>query len=302
MNKKTIYLSEPIAQSARNRLEEKFLITDSFKDLQKIDGIITRKIAVTGEIIRNAPNLKVIANHGSGADQIDLKTAEEFGVKVLHAPGQNSRSVAELTVSSFLSLSYKIKLSDRGLAEGRFTSFGTPELQGNEVYGKKLGLIGSGNIAREVARIMGTAFGAQIYCWNPRRTKDELASLGFTKTDTVEELLMVTDFASVHIPLNSDTINLIGKPQFEKANKNLILVNTSRGGIINEDDLYWALKGGQIKGAACDVFTQEPPPKELPLLTLHNFIATPHVGGSTKEALERVGNLTVDNIFSVLGN
>lgn len=300
MKNLTVHLSEPIAQSAYDRLAKEFKITDSLDHPEELDGIITRKIAVPGDLIRKASRLKVIANHGTGADQIDLKTAEECGVQVLSAPGQNARSVAELTVGSFLSLSYKMKYADQGLQKGCFERFGTPDLQGNEIYGKKLGLIGSGNIAKEVARIMGTAFGVQIYCWNPHKSDDELAKLDFIKTDTISDLLKVTDMASVHIPLTTDTMNLIGDKELSSANKDLLLVNTSRGGIINESALYNALLQGQIKGAACDVFLQEPPSRDNPLLSLPNFIGTPHVGGSTKEALERVGNLTVDNIFRVL--
>lgn len=302
MNKQTVLVTEPIDSSALKRLTDRYNVISSVNqsNIKEINAVLTRKMAVNRDFISKAVNLKVIANHGSGADQIDLQAAKEYGVKVLSAPGLNALSVAELVLGFFINLSFKIKYSDEGLRIGQFTSFGIPELQGNEISGKNLGLIGSGNIARHLAKLM-SSFNMNIYCWNPHKSAQELSELGFKKVDSIKELLNKCDFVSIHIPLNSETKNLINGESFSNANPNLILVNTSRGGIVNETDLYAALVNKKIKGAACDVFTKEPPYKDLPLLHLANFLATPHIGGSTKEALERVGNKTVDNIISVLG-
>jgi D-3-phosphoglycerate dehydrogenase len=302
MNKQTVLVTEPIDSSALKRLTDRYNVISSVNqsNIKEINAVLTRKMAVSRDFISKAVNLKVIANHGSGADQIDLQAAKEYGVKVLSAPGLNALSVAELVLGFFINLSFKIKYSDEGLRIGQFTSFGIPELQGNEISGKNLGLIGSGNIARHLAKLM-SSFNMNIYCWNPHKSAQELNELGFKKVDSIKELLNKCDFVSIHIPLNSETKNLINGESFSNANPNLILVNTSRGGIVNETDLYAALVNKKIKGAACDVFTKEPPSKDLPLLHLANFLATPHIGGSTKEALERVGNKTVDNIISVLG-
>lgn len=302
MNKQTVLVTEPIDSSVLKRLTDRYNVISSVNqsNIKEINAVLTRKMAVNRDFISKAVNLKVIANHGSGADQIDLQAAKEYGVKVLSAPGLNALSVAELVLGFFINLSFKIKYSDEGLRIGQFTSFGIPELQGNEISGKNLGLIGSGNIARHLAKLM-SPFNMNIYCWNPHKSAQELRELGFKKVDSIKELLNKCDFVSIHIPLNSETKNLINGESFSNANPNLILVNTSRGGIVNETDLYAALVNKKIKGAACDVFTKEPPSKDLPLLHLANFLATPHIGGSTKEALERVGNKTVDNIISVLG-
>ncbi len=303
MNRPNVLVTEPIAESAMQRLSQRYNVISALNDsnIQSINAILTRKAPVTREIISRAKNLQLIANHGSGTDQIDLQAAKEFNVEVLSAPGQNALSVAEMTIGFFLALSYKVKYADEGLRIGQFQSFGMKNLQGNELSHKKIGLIGSGNVARQVARIMTSSFNADIYCFNPHKAKEELLSLGLKKTDSINELLAMCDFVSVHIPLNKETKNLITAKNFSFANSNLILVNTARGGIINETDLYAALVNKKIKGAACDVFTKEPPSKDLPLLHLSNFLATPHIAGSTKEALERVGNKTVDNIISVLG-
>lgn len=294
--KKTVYLSEPLAPGAYARLVKNFNVVSNFENPEIIDGIITRKIAITREILEKTKNCKVIANHGTGTDQIDCDATRELGIAVASAPGLNALSVAELAMGMIISLSYKMKFCDSGMQEGRFAKFGLPELQGNEVTGKKLGLVGSGNIARELARLMKSAFNVEVFCYNPGRSEQELAELGFKKVDSVENLLLLCDFVSIHAPLTDKTKNLINASTFEKANPNLILVNTSRGGIVNENDLCFALKNGKIKAAGCDVFVTEPPAADFELLHLPNFMGTLHVGGSTAEALERVGNKTVENL------
>lgn len=294
--KKRIYLSEEIAESAYNRLQENFEIITDFSKPEQLDGIITRKIAITREIISKAKKCKIIANHGTGTDQIDLAAAREFNIPVVSAAGLNARSVAELSLSFILALSYKLKFIDSGIQKGQFARFDLPELQGNEVRGKNLGVIGSGYVAQALGRTMKISFGATVYCYNPHQTKQELANAGFVKIDTLKELFHLCDFVSIHAPLTDETRNLINKEIFDKANPNLILINTARGGIVNEKDLYEALTTGKIKAAACDVFEEEPPAQDNPLFALPNFIGTTHIAGSTKEALERVGNATVDNV------
>lgn len=298
--KKTVYLSEVLADSAYQRLTDKYNIVSDFSQPEKIDGIITRKIAITREILSRTVNCKIVANHGTGTDQIDLIAAKEFGIPVVSAPGLNAKSVAELAMGFIIALSYKMKFSDSGMQQGKFARFGLPELQGTEVSEKKLGLIGSGYTAKELSRMMMAAFSCKVYCYNPGKTQEQLNEMGFSKVEKAEDLLAECDFVSVHAPLNNQTKNLINAEVLKKANPNLILVNTARGGIINEDDLYEALVSGKIKAAACDVFTAEPPAKENKLLSLPNFIGTLHVGGSTAEALERVSNKTVDNIEEYL--
>lgn len=293
---KKIYLSEAISPVARKRLENKYQIIENFDHPEELDGIITRNKKIDRDIISRASNCRVISNHGTGKDHIDLKAAEKKNIPVESAPGLNARSVAELTLGFFLALTYKMKFINQGMMDGKFSQVGTSELQGNELYKKRVGILGSGYVAKELSRMLKNSFDAEIYCWNPHRTKEELSALGFEKIESLEKLFAECDFISVNIPLKPETKNLISEKILEQANPNLILVNTARGGIINEDALYNALISGKIKAAACDVFVQEPPQKNHPLLSLPNFIGTLHVGGSTHEALERVGNKTVDNI------
>lgn len=301
MQRKIVYLNESISEKAETLLRSKYDVVNNYDNIENINAIITRKEAVNRDIMCRAKNLKIVSDHGTGTDQIDLIAAKELGIKVANTPGLNAQSVAELAVGFFIALNYKIKKCNTGMEAGAFKKFGLPELNGNEISGKKLGIIGSGYIAKKLSLIMRTAFAAEIYCYNPHKTKEELLEIGFKKIETLEEFFSKMDFISIHAPLTSETKNLVNEKILSCANPNLILVNTSRGGIVNEKDLYNALVSKKIKGAALDVFEMEPPSKENPLLHLENFLGTLHVGGSTQEALDRVGLATVQNIIDVLG-
>lgn len=149
--------------------------------------------------------------------------------------------------------------------------------------------------------IRRAAFDVRVLCWNPRRTAAECAAWGYEQVATLPELFRRSDFVNVSITLCNETRDLINAPVFAAANPDLLLVNTSRGGIVNEHDLYVALTTGQIRAAASDVFVHEPPACDDPLIHLDNFIATFHIGGSTYESLERVSNRAVDYVFEYTG-
>ena len=292
-----VYLSEYIAPSARKRLEENCTIVDNFDHPELLDGIIVRRAKVTRDIIEQAPRLKIISMHGVGLDTIDVEAAREYGVKVANVPCASSESVAELAVSYLLACSRKLKLADTGLGEGRFQHFGDARLIGHEVAGKKVGLIGSGHIARRVAAIMKNAFRCEILCYNSHRSREELAALGMEKVPALETLFSTCDMISIHVPLTEETQNLVDADVLSHAKPHLVLVNTSRGGIVDEDALYEALHHHTIAAAGMDVFVDEVPDKEHPLLHLDNCICSLHVGGSTEEALERVSNAAVDHLL-----
>lgn len=300
--RKKVYLSEYIAKSARARLEKQFDIVDNFDHPEDLDAIIVRRTHVTRDIIRRAKKLKVISMHGVGLDTIDVKAAQDYGVPVVNCPGENAESVAELAVAFMMTAGRKIKYVEKGLEEGRFQHFGGSDTIGEEVMGKKLGLIGCGHIANRIASIMKTAFNQKVYCYNPHRSREELASMGYEKCDTLEQMFQICDYVSVHVPLTSGTKGMIGEKVFEHANPNLILVNTARGGIVDETALYEALRSRKIYGACSDVFEDEMPSPDNPLLSLPNFIGTLHVGGSTQEALERVSNKAVDHVIEALAS
>ena len=209
--------------------------------------------------------------------------------------------VAELAVAELLALNRQLKFVNNGLCAGRFDHFGAEEFVCHEMTGRTLGLVGTGNIAHRVADTLRAAFDVRVLCWNPRRTAAECAAWGYEQVETLPELFRRSDFVNVSITLCDATRDLINAPVFAAANPELLLVNTSRGGIVNERDLYVALTTGQIRAAASDVFAHEPPASDDPLIRLDNFIATFHIGGSTYESLERVSNRAVDYVFQYTG-
>ncbi len=298
---KTVYLNDRISPVARKRLESKVHIVDNFEHPEKIDVIFVRQQYCTKDMIKKAVNCKLIQMHGVGLERIDLSTAKEAGIPVSNTPGMNAQSVAELTVGFIIALSRKLTYINDGVRKGKFQKFGLPETEGNEVSGKKLGLVGSGHIAQRVAKIMRDAFQNEILVYNPHLDSAKCNELGFQKIDSLEELFHLSDIISIHVPFTESTKHMINKNIFEHANKNLLLVNTARGGIVDENALYEALVTNKIKAAAMDVFEQQPVTCENPLLNLDNFISTLHIGGSTEEALDRIGEICVDHIFEVLG-
>lgn len=295
-----IYLSENIAKSAYDRLAARSEIVTNFDHPEELDAIIVRRVRVTKEIIEKATNLKVISMHGIGRDTIDVVAAQEHGIPVSNVPNQSIESVAELAVTQMLALSRSIKKANIGICQSRYNSHGPEELIGKDVYGKTLGMVGIGRISLRIAEIMSAAFRVNLIGYDPFVSGERAASLGIEKVDTIERLFANADYVNISVPLTDYTRNLISKSAFAAANPGLILVNTARGGIVDEEDLYDALINGKIKAAASDVFLTEPPKKNNPLVSLENFIATPHIGGNTEECLERVGNAAVDNLFAII--
>lgn len=295
-----IYLSENIAQSAYDRLASRGEIVTNFNHPEELDAIIVRRVHVTKEIIDRATKLKVISMHGVGRDTIDIAAAKQHGIPVPNVPNQSMESVAELAITQMLALSRNIKKANIGICENRYDCHGPEELIGNDIYGKTLGLVGIGRISLRISEIMSAAFHVNLIGNDPFVSEQKASSLNIKKVDTIEALFANADYVSISVPLTDSTRNLIGKSAFDSASPNLILVNTARGGIVDEEALYDALINGKIKAAAFDVFWSEPPKKDNPLVSLENFIATPHIGGNTQECLERVGNAAVDNLFAII--
>ncbi len=297
----TVYLNEHISPNAVNRLKKHVRVVDNFDHPEEIDAIIVRQQYATKEIIDKVKNCKLIQMHGVGLERVDLEAAKNAGIPVKNTPGGNARSVAELSVGLMLALSRKINYIYEGIKKGKFTRFGMPETEGNEIYGKVLGLVGGGQIARLTAGIMTAAFGAKVLVYDPFLDEEKCKEFGFEKIATLNELFSKSDFISIHVPLLDSTKHMINKEVLDSSKPGLILINTARGGIVEENDLYEALVSGKVKAAGMDVFEEQPPKADNPLFTLDNFIGTLHIGGSTAEALERNGKIVVDNIFAALG-
>lgn len=298
---KKVYLNDRICASAVERLKKYVELVNNFDHPEELDAIIVRQQHVQRDVIEKAVNCKLIQMHGVGLDRIDLQAAKECGIPVKNTKGGNARSVAELAIGLMLAVSRKIVFLDKGVPEGKFPVFGLPVTEGNEISYKKVGLVGCGQIAQIAAQMLMLAFGCSIYVYDPHASAEKCESLGYTKVNTLFELASMVDILSIHVPLSEDTYHMFNDDFFEHCNPNLILINTSRGGIVDECALYRALVSGKIKAAGMDVFEIQPPRKDNILFKLDNFVGTVHVGGSTKECLERNGNMLVDNVFEALG-
>lgn len=268
-------------------------------DVRSVDGtdrvaLLTALVDASAILIRSATNvdaeaigvaksLKVVARAGVGLDNVDIKAATTAGVMVVNAPTSNVISAAELAIGHILSLARHIPDANHSAKAGEWKR---SKFTGVELYEKTIGIVGLGRIGTLVAQRLA-GFGATLVAFDPYVTPARAQQLGVTLL-SLDELVEQSDFITIHIPRTPETTGLISTDQFAKAKPNLRIVNASRGGIIDEDALYAALKSGRIAGAGLDVFVNEPPTGS-PLLSLENIILTPHLGASTDEAQEKAG-------------
>ena len=302
-----ILVADKVDENELKRLEERNFQVDrrfdiSHEELKEVikdyDAIIVRsRTKVTKEIIDAAQKLKLIARPGVGLDNIDVEYAKSKGIEVVNSPEAPTRSVAELVIALIFALYRKITVADRKMKEGVWAK---KELVGHEVKGKTIGIIGCGRIGREVGRI-AHALGLNIIgydiCEIPQNIIKEL---NMKVVSNLKDLLSEADIVTIHIPLTEDTRGMIGKNELELMKNNAFLINTARGGIVNEKDLLDALKSGKIAGAGLDVYSEEPPKSEIlkELISLDNVVATPHIGATTEEAIKANTRIVVDKIIS----
>lgn len=296
-----VYLNDPIAPSAVERLKKQVELVDSYEHPEELDAIILRQQYCPAEVIRRAVKCRLIQQHGVGLDRIDLEAAREAGIPVKNTPGTNARSVAEYAIAMMLDLSRRLSRIDALTRAAQLPRFGMPETVGSELSGKKLRLVGSGHIAREIAQIARDGFHIEIFCYNPHKTAQELEALGMKPVSELGELFRTCDYVSLHCLLTAESRHMVNEEILRGANPGLILINTARGGLVDEEALFRALKEKRIAAAGLDVFEQQPPPADHPLFGLDNFLAAMHVAGSTHEALERTGKALVDSVFEALG-
>ncbi|HEV7167252.1 MAG TPA: phosphoglycerate dehydrogenase [Micrococcaceae bacterium] len=249
-----------------------------------VDAILVRSATkVDAEAIAAAKNLKVIARAGVGLDNVDIKNATQAGVMVVNAPTSNIVSAAELTIGHILSLARHIPAASSALKNGEWKR---SKYTGTELFEKKLGIIGLGRIGALIAaRAQG--FDMEILAYDPYVTSARAAQLG-VQLVTLDELLAQSDFITIHMPKTPETVGMIGAAAFEKMKETAYIINVARGGLVDEEALFTALKEHRIAGAGIDVFVTEPS-TDLPFFTLDNVVVTPHLGASTDEAQEKAG-------------
>lgn len=266
---------------------------DLINRIKEYDAIIVRSATkVTKEIIE-ASNLKVIARAGVGLDNIDLIAAANKNIPVLNTPKASAISVAELSIAQMFAISRFLHVSTIEMKNGKWPK--KEYSNGFELTGKTLGLIGYGNIGKEVAK-RANGLGMKVIYW----TLSEKDDNGYTDFD---DLLTSSDIISLHVPFDKEKGALISKTEFAKMKDGAILINCARGGVVNESDLLEALNSGKIRAAGLDVFENEPPTeKQKELLTHEKVCLTPHIGGSTVEAQERVGIEIAEDLVNTLKN
>lgn len=261
--------------------------------LPAYDGMIVRsRTKVKQPLIDVCPNLKVIVRGGVGLDTIDYEYAKSKGIEVMNTPLASSASVAELTLGYMLALA---RSHYKATSSMKSEKWDKKSFEGDEIGGKVLGLIGTGNIGKEVAK-RANALGMTVLGYDPY-----VKEIDGIKLVSLDELLTQADYISFHLPKTKESANMISTDQFTKMKNGVRIVNCARGGIVDENALYEALTSGKVAGAALDVFAEEPP-TDWKLIKLDNVIASPHIGAATKEAQARIGAEVAEKLIAFSKN
>lgn len=295
-----ILLLETIEESAQQLLAERFNITvltdpkqwSELSSPENFDAVLTRgKGLITKGLLDFFPNLKCVARCGVGLDNFDLEACDQKKIAVLNLPGATTIAAAEQTFYFILSLVRNLHSSINSTKQGKWDS--RNDYRGDDLYGKKLGLIGFGDIAQRVAG-MADAFGMEILYWNHRDKPSHFQQVSF------EELLSTCDIISIHCALTEDTEHIIDEVALQQMKKGTYLINTARGKHINQDAVLAALKSNQLAGFAADVFTPEPPSSDDELLTHPRAIITPHISALTASTYRRMSHDIVEKLCQFL--
>ena len=278
---------------------ENFEIQNLKEQLKDVDGILLRTTKLDKEILQHCDNLKIISRHGVGYDNVDLDFLNENKIALCITSTSNAVSVAEHVLSFFIYLTKNLSLSDSLVKEGNFEKRSQlPNFF--ELYKKKVLIIGFGRIGKEVAkRCLG--FDMEVYVYDPFLDNEIIIRNQCIPIEK-NQGLAIADFITIHLPLNGDTKNFISQTELNVMKKKSILVNTSRGGIVNENDLCIALESKKIQGAGMDVFVSEPPESNHPFFKLDNILLTPHNAALTLECRERMSLEASQNIVFFLKN
>ena len=269
------------------------------KELADVSGIVLRTAQMPNEVIDACSNLQIIARHGVGYDNVDLNYLNKKKIALGVTGTANAVSVAEHVMTFFLQLTKNIHLSDELTRKGKFQEKGNlPSFF--ELYQKNVLILGFGRIGQAVAkRCLG--FEMNVYVYDPYVSKETIEKMG-CRLISIEDSLKLADFVSVHLPLNEETRNFINAKSFQEMKDSCVIVNTARGGIINEQDLYHALKDKKLRAAGLDVYEQEPPPSDHPLFDLSNVLLTPHNAALTLECRMRMAVEVCETVSFYLKN
>lgn len=272
--------------------------TERVAKAQDADYILCSWSPVSGQVIKAAPRLKLIQKYGIGVDKIDLKAATQRGVPVCISAGVNAVAVAETAITLMLAVYKRLCVAHNSLRAGQWLKW---ELRTGcyELWQKTVGLIGGGAIGRAVAKRLHHGFECRVLYYDVSRLGQEIEVVhGMIYTPT-EELLRQSDIVSLHVPLLPETRGLINAKTLALMKPHAVLINTARGGVVDEAALIEALRTSSIAGAGLDVFAKEPPDRDNPLLQMDNVVVTPHNGGGTVDTMKRIIGHSFNNIVKV---
>ena len=307
-----VYITRKLPDEIVGRMKEKYEVRMWDKEdepvprdvleeeIQQVDGLfclLTEQI--DSSLLENAHRLKVVANMAVGYNNIDVEEANRRGITVTNTPGVLTETTADLTFGLLMAAARRIPESSDYLRDGKWETWSPMQLTGQDIHGATLGIIGMGRIGEAVAK-RASGFNMNVIYHNRSRKNEAERKLGLRYVEKLDELLKESDFVCVLTPYTSETKNLIGREQLSLMKESAILINTARGGIVNEEALYDGLKNKEIWAAGLDVFEEEPVPLDHPLLSLPNLVTLPHIGSASIRTRMKMAEVAAENLMKVL--
>jgi D-3-phosphoglycerate dehydrogenase len=304
---KKVLIDRPLNDEALSMLSKNVEVVAIFDDnreklekaLREVDGVIcSAALKMREQEIAMGTNIKVIGRPGVGYDSVDVESCSRHKIPLIYTPDGPTESVAEHVIAMMLMAAKQIPVVQKALKERGDFGIRT-RVTGMEVLGKTLGLAGFGRIGKRVGEIAALGLGMNVVVFDPYVKRTSNTGFGYRVVDSLETLAKEADFLSLHIPYSLETDKVFGKREFAAMKKTAFFINTSRGGVVDEEALIEALKEGVIAGAGLDVFAKEPPDKDNPLFSMDNVIVTPHLSSFTEDGKRKMGVAVVEGVLDV---
>ncbi len=309
--KSTVYITRKLPETILDKLSNHFnvrmweeedipvprdLLLKEIEDVEGLFCLLTETI--DAEVLNNSPRLKVISNMAVGYNNIDIQAATRRGIVVTNTPGVLNETTADLTFTLLMAAARRVVEASDFLRKGKWGAWSPMQLTGQDIFGATIGIIGLGRIGEALVK-RAKGFDMNVLYYNRTRKLEKEQQLGIHYAD-LKGLLQQSDYVCILLPYSQEVHHLIGKEELALMKRSAILINTARGGIVDEDALYHALKDGEIWAAGLDVFEQEPVPVNQPLLSLPNVVTLPHIGSASVKTRMAMAQLAAENIVNVL--
>jgi len=259
---------------------------------------LAMKLQGYAPLLSRCPNLLVLSTNGAGFDTVNLVDATAAGIAVVNQAGGNKEGVAEHVMAMMLTLSKRIVESDHAMRSG--ASYKRQSFMGDDVQGRTIGIVGIGHVGSRVADLCRGLFQMRVVAYDPYLPAEQIAAKGAEKAATLEALLRVADYVSINCPHTAETRGMMGAAQFAMMQRHAYFITTARGGIHDEAALAAALTAGQIAGAGLDVWEDEPPPSDHPLLQFDNIVVSPHTAGITRQSRHNIAKIAAEQLLDIL--